>query len=598
MVWGRSADIGGGDRLQMADQFVSGKMNQIFGQILQEVSRVPGMDIFEQSPVDACRSRKRPGRGIVLVEPGIDVPGQLPEDPAVCFGVEGMMFANAATMTLRRGGGKRSRLVGEPLPVMLMGLFDPERILQPIMGGTPAVMGQLIKFQFAAIGDQEEFWKVHDQELAGPVFLDGQMVIMDAVTATKRGRSHARHGPGGNSEGEGRGNTEMSRSLQDGNGSKLHSAPVANGYSPRVEKLSRPQFSKARAFRAKGQDGWHGFCPPRNCPFMKFFMPSRTLNEKGEERRAGFEFEFAGLNTEETAGLIRNLWGGKIERKNRFNVKISDSSLGDFSVEFDARMVKDEKYLEFLGMMGIDTGSSKERDWWEKLIENVANVAVPYEIGTPPIPFSRLEEVEKLRQAMLERDALGTKAQVQYAFGMHINPEIPDNSTDSVLGILRSFLVHHPFLLKELEVDLVRRVAPFIRPFTDDYLRLVLDPSYQPDRLRFVQDYLEHNPTRNRPLDLLPIFCLWDEDVIRKALPEEKVKARPAFHYRMPNCLFDDATWRVARDWNHWVAVENLADDSRRLNEESIKLLREMDESPLLWRSRWAERFGREVADA
>lgn len=331
---------------------------------------------------------------------------------------------------------------------------------------------------------------------------------------------------------------------------------------------------------------------------MKFFLPPRVRNARGEERKAGFEFEFSGLKTDETASLIVELWGGKIEKRNRFSARVLNTALGDFSVELDARMIKDEKYLRVLEMLGIDTSRSGDLGWWENLIENVANFAVPYEIGTPPIPFSRLAEVEKLRQAMRKRNALGTRAQAQYAFGMHINPEIPEDSAPLILDVLRSFLVHYPFLARELEIDMARRVAPFIRPFPEGYLRLVLDPSYRPGRRRFIHDYLEHNPTRNRPLDLLPILCLWDKDAVRRAVPEGKIKARPAFHYRMPNCLFDDPAWRVAQDWNRWVSIENLACDPERLADQSEKLLVELSESPLLWSSRWADRFAGERADA
>jgi hypothetical protein len=43
------------------------------------------------------------------------------------------------------------------------------------------------------------------------------------------------------------------------------------------------------------------------------------------------------------------------------------------------------------------------------------------------------------------------------------------------------------------------------------------------------------------------------------------VKARPAFHYRLPNCEIDDPDWRIARDWNYWIEVEKLANDPDKL---------------------------------
>jgi hypothetical protein len=47
------------------------------------------------------------------------------------------------------------------------------------------------------------------------------------------------------------------------------------------------------------------------------------------------------------------------------------------------------------------------------------------------------------------------------------------------------------------------------------------------------------------------------------------VKPRPAFHYRLPNCMLDEPDWRIAREWNTWVAVERLAHDTARLAEMS-----------------------------
>jgi hypothetical protein len=58
---------------------------------------------------------------------------------------------------------------------------------------------------------------------------------------------------------------------------------------------------------------------------------------------------------------------------------------------------------------------------------------------------------------------------------------------------------------------------------------------------------------------------------------EHLIKPRPAFHYRLPNCLVDEPDWTIAREWNTWVAVERLAHDGDRLAEMSREF-READE--------------------
>jgi hypothetical protein len=362
-----------------------------------------------------------------------------------------------------------------------------------------------------------------------------------------------------------------------------------------------PRRKKNRRFRFKrcAPNGlqqiarpWHVMCRflEKSASLMKFQLPTRRANARNEERKVGFEFEYSGISPSVVAAFIAKEWGGRMEEENRFRVSVIDTQLGDFEVALDARLLKDERYLGYLRKMGLDPGAG-DRDWWEDLLEDVASVVVPYEIGMPPLPLSALGEAERLRQLMREQGALGTKARYRYAFGMHINAEVPDLEPGTVLNGLRSFLLHYPWLLEELEIDWARRITPFIRPFPDAYWKQVLDPAYHPGREEMTGDYLGHNATRNRPLDLLPILCLWNEGAIREAMPDEKVKARPTFHYRMPNCLFDDPEWRVARDWNRWVRIEELAFDAKRLEPLCRQLLSEMDEAPLLWASRWARTF-------
>jgi hypothetical protein len=51
------------------------------------------------------------------------------------------------------------------------------------------------------------------------------------------------------------------------------------------------------------------------------------------------------------------------------------------------------------------------------------------------------------------------------------------------------------------------------------------------------------------------------------------VKPRPAFHYRLPNCLIDEPDWTLAREWNTWVTVEQLASDPERIRTMSREYL-------------------------
>ena len=97
------------------------------------------------------------------------------------------------------------------------------------------------------------------------------------------------------------------------------------------------------------------------------------------------------------------------------------------------------------------------------------------------------------------------------------------------------------------------------------YARKVVDPSYWPTLDTLIDDYLADNPTRNRALDLLPLFAFVDEARVRRAVQDPLVKARPTFHYRLPNSEIHRPDWDFAGAWNDWLQVERLAADDARL---------------------------------
>ena len=103
------------------------------------------------------------------------------------------------------------------------------------------------------------------------------------------------------------------------------------------------------------------------------------------------------------------------------------------------------------------------------------------------------------------------------------------------------------------------------------------------------ENYLEHNATRNRALDMLPIFAEVDERRIEEQVGDSKVNPRLTFHYRLPNCNIEQEDWSLARPWNKWCLVEELAYRKNDLNKLSSEFL-EADR-PLVGVSRksWVE---------
>ena len=82
-----------------------------------------------------------------------------------------------------------------------------------------------------------------------------------------------------------------------------------------------------------------------------------------------------------------------------------------------------------------------------------------------------------------------------------------------------------------------------------------------------LDDYLEFNDTRNRALDMLPLFKHLAKDQVDEAVPDSRIQSRPTFHYRLPNCEIERGDWHLSDSWNIWCVIEALADDTELLDE-------------------------------
>lgn len=234
--------------------------------------------------------------------------------------------------------------------------------------------------------------------------------------------------------------------------------------------------------------------------------------------------------------------------------------LGDFRIEVDSGALRDRRYVEVLEGMGLSLDRSQLEKPLDTLLGWLAELVVPFEVTTPPIPLGELSRVDELRAALAERKARGTGSRLRYAFGLHLNPEAPSLEVESILRHLRAFLLLYERLVDDSEVDLTRRITPFIDEFPAAYRRLVLDPGYAPSIEELAADYVAHNPTRNRALDLLPLLAHRLGADRLEGLPEEERRVpRPTYHYRLPDCRLDEPSWTVAEEWNRWLEVERLA---------------------------------------
>lgn len=276
----------------------------------------------------------------------------------------------------------------------------------------------------------------------------------------------------------------------------------------------------------------------------------------GSERRVGVEVEFAGLGVRDAAAALAHRMGGRIVEEDPHAYRIEDGPLGPLTVTMDSRYVHPETARALFGEIGARLAP---------FVGHATRPFVPNEMVTGPIPFDRLPEVDHAVGILREAGALGTSDSVLNAFGLHFNPEPVDLEADTVLAHLRAYILLEPWLRRTLRPDRMRDLLGFAAPFEADYARLVLAPGTAPDMGALIDRHLAYNPSRNRGLDLLPLFSHVDGARVRARLPREKIGPRPTFHYRLPDARVSEEGWGIAPDWNRWIAIERLAADRTRL---------------------------------
>ena len=311
---------------------------------------------------------------------------------------------------------------------------------------------------------------------------------------------------------------------------------------------------------------------------MSFKLPPLLYNQNGSLRTVGFELEFANVGIEESVKIIQDLYGGEVQEENRFSQKVVGTSLGDFSVEFDLTLLTEKGYKKIFDKFNIrleelKVGNGTLENSVETALESIVGKIFPYEIAAPPIPLTQLNQLEKLRLSLYQHHAKGTEAFPTNAFGTHINVEAPKLDSETLIKYLRAFLLLYPWLLQAGETDLARRISPFIDPYPAEYAQLILAPGYQPDLETFIRDYHQHNPDRNRPVDMYPLFAAQQENLLKEFKDLGKVKPRNTFHYRLPNSCVSKPDWTLAQEWNNWVVIEELAHDPEKMDQMSQEYL-------------------------
>lgn len=290
-------------------------------------------------------------------------------------------------------------------------------------------------------------------------------------------------------------------------------------------------------------------------------IPPVATTAAGHPRRVGVEIEFGELDVDAAARVLVDIFGGEIIRHTDYEIAVVTPESDEFRVEVDMALLK--RMGQKRTAAGSNSGLLERMP--EEVLAAFARQLVPCEIVTPPLPFASLIELDGLVERLREAGALGTEDALLYAFGLHFNPEAPSLEAESVLAYLRAFVLLYDWLKQQLRVDPARRVTPFIRPYPNRYVRRLVDAGYAPTTAELIDDYLAYNPTRNRALDLLPLFAHVDRERVFAVVNDPAIKARPAYHYRLSNSQVSNPRWRLTDQWRYWLAVEALAHDRELL---------------------------------
>lgn len=271
--------------------------------------------------------------------------------------------------------------------------------------------------------------------------------------------------------------------------------------------------------------------------------------ETGDIRRVGAELEFTGLKLPEVTQLVAE-WAGTKAVTDTAAEGHAESKWGPVQTEIDWLYLKN---------LAEEQKIARDTPAWLELLSELASTVVPLEVVCPPIPLTEIAALEDLIVRLRAAGARGTGSSPLAAYGVHLNPELPPPSSAPLSQYIQAFGLLQWWLVKECKLDFTRRLSPYVDLYPEQYVLVTLAYSADTPITHMRQDYLEYNATRNRALDLWPLFAHFDPEWVERELDNPLIKPRPTFHYRLPNCEIDRREWNLWQCWRPWSVVERLA---------------------------------------
>jgi len=287
-----------------------------------------------------------------------------------------------------------------------------------------------------------------------------------------------------------------------------------------------------------------------------FRMPAMINRDDGQMRRVGFELEFTGLNVDEALAVMQRVLSAEVEQVSAAERRLKTAS-GNYNLELDWALLK-----RTAAQVQQAADSDNPEPDWVGMVSQAAALVVPVEVVCPPLPLDELDELDRLVEALRKSGAKGTSDSLVAALGVHINAELPALDAQTITAYVVAYSLLQWWLVESHEVNIARKISPYVDLYPEAFIRELLEAS-NPDMDWLFEHYLKHNATRNRALDLLPLLSHLDADRVMATVPDDRIKSRPAFHYRLPNCEIENPTWSLASEWNQWWLVEQLASDAQ-----------------------------------
>ncbi len=275
-------------------------------------------------------------------------------------------------------------------------------------------------------------------------------------------------------------------------------------------------------------------------------------DEAGATRLVGVEIELTGLDVADITATVVHMFGGTASRETDYLARVQ-TELGEFAIEADLHL------LQKIGRDRAEHEDSRVVAAVKDAVAAVAETIAPFEVAGPPLPWTELPRMDALAAELGRRGGRGSDAGLLLALGLQLNPQVPRLEAGSIHAHLRAYALLEPWLRMRRHVDMSRRITPFVDPYPAAYVDLLCRQERAPDLTGVIDDYLRFNPTRNRSLDMLPLFAHIDRARVAAAVDDPRVKSRPTFHYRLPDSRIGHEGALVTDEWRHWLVVERVA---------------------------------------